>query len=59
MLDDIDITEIHKMAQICLGDQVDLECTKYAIKEGFFDWFIDLYKAGYRQLSKTIEEVSK
>lgn len=48
----IDINEIHKMAQICLGKQVDLNTTKYAIKAGFLDWLTDLYKADYRQTIK-------
>ena len=33
------IEEIHKMAQIALGEQVDIGCTKWAIEEGFFDNF--------------------
>ena len=44
------IKEVHKMAQIALGKQVTIDCTKWAIKEGFFDNFVALYKAGYRQL---------
>ena len=44
------INEVHKMAQIALGKQITIDCTKWAIKEGFFDNFVALYKAGYRQV---------
>lgn len=46
------LKEVHKMAQIALGKQITIDCTKWAIGEGFFDNFVALYKAGYRQLSK-------
>ena len=46
------LKEVHKMAQIALGKQITTDCTKWAIKEGFFDNFVALYKSGYRQLSK-------
>lgn len=49
------IEEIHKMAQIALGEQVDKDCTKWAIKEGFFDNFEALYDAGYRKESDTAQ----
>lgn len=45
------LKEVHKMAQIALGKQVTIDCTKWAIKEGFFDNFVALYKAGYRQVN--------
>lgn len=51
------IDEIHKMAQIALGEQVDRDCTKWAIKEGFFDNFEALYDAGYRKESDTAKEI--
>ena len=51
------IEEIHKMAQIALGKQVDKDCTKWAIKEGFFDNFEALYDAGYRKESDTAKEI--
>lgn len=44
------IEEIHKMAQIALGKQVDIECTKWAIEEGLFDNFVALCNAGYRKI---------
>ena len=44
------LNEVHKMAQIALGKQITIDCTKWAIKEGFFDNFVALYKAGYRQV---------
>jgi uncharacterized HAD superfamily protein len=44
--------EIHKMAQIALGKQVTMECTEFAIEEGFFDNFIALYNAGYRKIDE-------
>lgn len=51
------IDEIHKMAQIALGEQVDKDCTKWAIEEGFFDNFEALYDAGYRKESDTAREI--
>lgn len=51
------IEEIHKMAQIALGKQVDKDCTKWAIEEGFFDNFEALYNAGYRKESDTAKEI--
>lgn len=49
------VNEVHKMAQIALGKQIDMKCTKWAIDEGFFDNFVALYKAGYKRASKIIE----
>ena len=49
------VSEVHKMAQIALGKQVDIECTKWAIEEGFFDNFVALYKAGDKRVSKIID----
>ena len=51
------INEIHKMAQIALGKQVDKDCAKWAIEEGFFDNFEALYNAGYRKESDTAREI--
>ena len=51
------IDEIHKMAQIALGSQVTKDCIKWAIKEGFFENFEALYKAGYRKESDTAREI--
>lgn len=51
------IEEIHKMAQIALGKQVDKNCTKWAIAEGLFDNFEALYDAGYRKESATAKEI--
>lgn len=56
-MDEKKIDEIHKMAQIALGKQVDKNCTKWAIKEGFFDNFEALYDAGYRKESDTAKEI--
>ena len=57
MMDEKKIREIHKMAQIALGKQVDIKCTKWAIKEGLFDNFEALYNAGYRKESDTAKEI--
>ena len=51
------LNEVHKMAQIALGKQITIDCTKWAIKEGFFDNFAALYKAGYRQVENKIKGV--
>jgi hypothetical protein len=51
-MDEKKIDEIHKMAQIALGKQIDKDCTKWAIEEGFFDNFEALYDAGYRKIPK-------
>lgn len=56
-MDEKKIDEIHEMAQIALGKQVDKDCTKWAIKEGFFDNFEALYNAGYRKESDTAREI--
>lgn len=53
------IEEIHKMAQIALGKQITMECTKFAIEEGFFDNFIALYNAGYRKIPEGSVVISK
>jgi hypothetical protein len=55
MMDEKKIREIHKMAQIALGKQVDIDCTKWAIKEGLFDNFEALYNAGYRLQDENAE----
>ena len=54
---DKELDEIHKMAQIALGSQVTKDCTKWAIKEGFFENLEALYKAGYRKESDTAKEI--
>ena len=51
-MNDKQIEEIHKMAQIALGKQVTMECTKFAIEEGFFDNLIALYNAGYCKIDE-------
>lgn len=56
-MDEKKIDEIYKMAQITLGKQVDKDCTKWAIEEGFFDNFEALYEAGYRKESDTAREI--
>lgn len=55
----IEVKEIHKMAQIALGKQITMKCTEFAIKEGFFNNFIALYNAGYREVPKDSIIISK
>ena len=44
------IEEVYKMAKIALGKQITKDCTEWAIEEGFFDNFVSLYNAGYREI---------